>query len=73
VDSDLADMLTMLLAPTRVITIGDPNATVSITQRGLTQGDLKATALFSLFIDPLQEELDPHASMSGVVALPANL
>jgi Reverse transcriptase (RNA-dependent DNA polymerase) len=62
----LANMLTVLLAPTRVLVIGDPLGTIAITQRSLTQGDLKATTLFSLFLDPLLEELDPNASMFNV-------
>jgi hypothetical protein len=68
VDPLLADMLTVLLAPTRVVTIGDPTETVVETYRGLTQGDLKATTLFSLYIDPLLYELDPAGTMDHVVA-----
>jgi hypothetical protein len=55
VDPELANLLSILLAPTRVITIGDPAVNVSVTQRGLTQDDLMAPALFSLFLDPLLE------------------
>jgi hypothetical protein len=36
VDPELADVLTIMLAPTRVIAIGDPHATVDYTHRGLT-------------------------------------
>jgi Reverse transcriptase (RNA-dependent DNA polymerase)/Endonuclease-reverse transcriptase len=68
IDPNLANMLTVLLSPTCVIVLGDPTQSVAITQRGLTQGDLKATTLFSLFIDPLLETLDPDACMSEVVA-----
>ena len=60
-------MLTVLISPTRVIVFGDPAQTVAITQRGITQGDLKATTLFSLFVDPLLELLDPDARMSDVI------
>jgi Reverse transcriptase (RNA-dependent DNA polymerase) len=68
VDSELANMLSILLALTRMITIGDPASNVSVTQRGLTQGDLKAPALFNLFLDPLLEGLDPEQNMEEVVA-----
>jgi Reverse transcriptase (RNA-dependent DNA polymerase)/Endonuclease-reverse transcriptase len=68
IDPNLARMLTVLLSPTRMVVLGDPMQSVAITQRGLTQGDLKATTLFSLFLDPLLESLDPDARMSEVVA-----
>jgi hypothetical protein len=68
IDPNLAKMLTVLLSPTRVVVLGDPMQSVAITQRGLTQGDLKATTLFSLFVDPLLESLDPDDRMSEVVA-----
>jgi hypothetical protein len=68
VESELANMLSILLAPNRVITIGDPASNVSVTQRGLKQGDLKAPAPFNLFLDPLLEGLEPEQTMEEVVA-----
>jgi hypothetical protein len=64
----LADMLTVLLALSRVVTIGDPAETMVETYRGLTQQDLKAITLFSLYIDPLLYELDPAGTMDHVMA-----
>ncbi len=68
VNPTLADMLTVLLAPTIVETIGDPGLATATTYRGLTQGDLKATTLFNLYIDPLLEKLDPDETMSSTIA-----
>jgi Reverse transcriptase (RNA-dependent DNA polymerase) len=68
VNPTLADVLTVLLAPTIVETIGDPGFTTATTYRGLTQGDLKATTLFNLYIDPRLEQLDPDETMNTAIA-----
>jgi hypothetical protein len=49
VNPTLAYMPTVHLARTIVETMGDPGFTAATTYRGLTQGDLKATTLATLF------------------------
>ena len=66
IDEHVAALLSCLIQPTWIQTIGD-GKTVRTT-RGVTQGDRKATTLFNVYLDTLLQRIDPTGADKVITA-----